>query len=678
MDEFRKKFIEEATDLINALESSVLSLESNTEDNELINEVFRIMHSLKGGGAMFGFLTISEFTHNLENIYDEIRNNKKSITKELLDITFNSVDHLRNLIKADADTNVSVKKKHKELLHKISGYIEDKVDSPSAAETGEIKNIESKGISSYYILFKPNKDIFDNGTNPLFLIDDVCELGNAISFVRTIEIPLLGAIEYSRCYVYWEIFLETDQDPSEISDIFMFVEDDCELKVQKIADKETVNDDNFIEFLSETNDGKLFEIDEVKAIVSDVSIPAQPQAAQNVNEKIKKFSKESEITSIRIATEKIDIYMNLVSELVTALAGLKLASDRIKDPDLIEITESIENITDQIRDNALSITLIPVENTVVRFRRLVRDLSSDFKKNIEFETIGTDTTIDKTLLQIITDPLMHIIRNSIDHGIETSEERVKKGKSPKGKIILRAYRSGSNVHMEVEDDGRGLDLEKIILKAKQKNFLSNDTPVSKAEAVKVIFQPGFTTADKVTDISGRGVGMDVLKRKMFDVRGDILVDTEKDIGTKITLKVPLTLSIVDGLLVNLSNKLYIIPLTSIARIRDIKYEYLKNSSRNIANIDGNQIPFYFLREELELEGEYAEEVKFIMVKYEGKFVGLVFDSIIGEYQAVLKPLGKLYRKHEIISGASILGSGKVALVLDTNKIIQKFSNASSF
>ncbi len=669
MDEFRKKFIEEATDLINALESAVLVLEGNSQNEELINEVFRIMHSLKGGGAMFGFVMISDFTHNLENIYDEIRNGKKKITKELLDITFNSVDHLRSLIKPDAETNSDTLQKQKSLIAEIVSYI-------GGVQKSVVENITNKETanSSYYILFKPHVDIFDNGTNPLFLIDDVFELGEVKRFIRTQDIPELGRFEYDKCYVYWEFILQTEEDISEITDVFMFVEDDCELEVVKLYDGELLSNDKFLTLLESLDNNSRFDVEEIKTIASDLSAKPQERDVQAVKNKINKFSKESEITSIRIATEKIDTYMNLVSELVTSLAGLKLLTEKIKDESLTQITENIENITEQIRDNALSITLIPIENTVIRFRRLIRDLSADFNKNIEFTTEGTETTIDKTLLQIITDPLMHIIRNSIDHGIESVEERIKNGKSAKGQIKLRAYHSGSNVHIEVEDDGKGLDINKIITKAKEKDLISKEAVLSKEDAVKLIFQPGFSTADHVTGVSGRGVGMDVLRRKMFDVRGDIFVDTEINKGTKITLKVPLTLSIVDGLLVTLSNKLYIIPLTSIARIKELKYEFLKNTKRNIAEIDGSQIPFYFLREELDIDGDYEDEVKFIMVKYQSNYVGLVFDAIIGEYQAVLKPLGKLYKKHEIISGASILGDGTVALVLDTNKLIQRFSD----
>lgn len=674
MDEFRKKFIEEATDLINALEGAVLVLEEDANNPELINEVFRIMHSLKGGGAMFGFTMISEFTHNLENIYDEIRSGKKKINKELLDITFISVDHLRNLIKSDAETNPAILSRQKELITKISVYIGEKqletINTPEQQKT-------KSNYATYYILFKPHSDIFDNGTNPLFLIDDVFELGDVKVYPRIQDIPVLGIFDYAKCYVYWEFILQTQEDESEISDIFMFVEDDCELEVEKISDGELINNERFMELVEKLDNDSRFDKEELKTLAKDLQSNSGESNDKTIAEKITKFSKESEITSIRIATEKIDTYMNLVSELVTALAGLKLLSKSLNDENLMQITESLESITEQIRDNALSITLIPVENTVIRFRRLVRDLSSEFNKNIEFTTHGTDTTIDKTLLQIITDPLMHIIRNSIDHGIETAEERIKSGKPTKGTITLKAFHAGSSVHIIVEDDGRGLNIDKIQAKAKEKGLIPQDLVLSKEEAVKMIFQPGFSTADKVTDVSGRGVGMDVLKRKMFDIRGDISVETELNKGTKITLKVPLTLSIVDGLLVTLGDKLFILPLTSIARIKDIEYQYLKDTKRNIVTIDDKQVPFYFLREELGIEGEYPEELKFIMIKYENSRVGLVFDKIVGEYQAVLKPLGKLYRKHEIISGASILGDGSVALVLDTNKLIQRFANEIS-
>ncbi len=679
MEDFRNKFKEEANDLINALENSVLRLESAPHDEDLINEVFRIMHSLKGGGAMFGFVKISEFTHNLENIYDEIRNGKKQTNIELVNATFESVDHLRNLLRDEIDA--SIEQKHIELSKRIEKLVTDNTENQSFDEYQDMILNGDNGAKAvpkagYYIYFKPNADIFDNGTNPLFLIDDIRALGNTKIFTHLEKIPTFGKFDFSVSYTYWEILLETKESVLEINDIFMFVEDECTLEIKKIGDWDLVSNEKYIEAITKKYSSDKFDYQELKSLAHTIFKPKETEKHQEkkVSEKIQKFAQESEITSIRIATEKIDQYMNLVSELVTAQAALKMYAMKTKETELLAISETIENVTEQIRDNALSISLIPVENTVTRFRRLVRDLSVGVKKDIEFITEGTDTRIDKTLLQIITDPLMHIIRNSIDHGIESPSERVKAGKPEQGKIILRAYYSGSNVHIDVEDDGKGVDIEKVQKKAIERGLIANDVHLTKEDALKIIFMPGFSTAERVTDISGRGVGMDVLKRKIADVRGDIEIKSEKGQGTRITLKLPLTLSIIDGLLVTIGPSLFVVPLTSVSRIKELKIKDITSKYQNILVMDGEQIPFYFLRDELQIGGEYPEEVKFIIVKYENTRVGIIFDTVIGEYQAVLKPLGKLYRKHDIITGASILGDGSVALVLDTNKIIKKFSS----
>lgn len=675
MEDFIKKFIEEATDLINALESSILSLENNTQDKELINEVFRIMHSLKGGGAMFGFSKISNFTHNMENIYDEVRSGNRPVTKQLLDVTLASVDHLRNLLSMKDDVSDEVEETNKKLSQEISGLLNS--EEKSAEKSINEAVIENKEVeipySTYYIQFKPNSDIFNNGSNPLFILEDLNEQGKCQIFPITKNIPHIGKYNYSECYTYWKIIIQTNVEREEINDTFIFVEDDAEIEIKKIANEKLLENEKFLQVLAKD---EYFNFVSIKKKADEILNPTaflKTKKNKQVSDKIKKFTKESEITSIRISTDKIDQYMNYVSELVTAHATLRLYAEKSKNTELDAIAESIGNITEQVRENALSISLIPIENTIIRFKRLVRDLSADFGKQIDFITEGTDTRIDKTLLQIITDPLMHIIRNSIDHGIEAQEKRVANGKPAKGTITLRAYHSGSNVNIEIEDDGAGINISKVEKKAIEKGLISVETKIDAKEAQRLIFMPGFSTTEVVSDISGRGVGMDVLKRKIADARGDIELDSIEGEGTKITLKLPLTLSIIDGLLVKISESFFIIPLSSIAKIKDVKSKYLLELNNNIAVIDGEQVPFFFLKKEFEIDGEYPEEIKFIMIKYEKSKVGFVIDSIEGEYQAVLKPLGKLYRKYDTVSGASILGDGTVALVLDTNKIIKKLT-----
>jgi len=677
MEDFAKKFLEEATDLINDLESAVLALESEPDDEEITNEVFRIMHSLKGGGAMFGFDLVSDFTHNMENIYDDVRSGKRQVSQKLFDITLESVDHLRSLLSKPDEKQT--KQKHQNLLERINEILDDQNSDtslkPEDNEADEKPNIGTfKDL--YYIYFKPDSTFFDFGNNPLFLLDDLGDLGDMYPLIRSENVPNLDDYDHTVSYCAWEVLLHTGSSEEDIKEVFLFAEDECELSIQQLSENFITTDADLTAIMKGSDAGNKLDFAVLKEQIEGLSEQPKDQEkekSKTLNEQITKFSKESEISSIRIATEKIDDYMNLVSELVTAQASMKLLIDETATTELQELSDNIENITYRIRDNALSISLIPIENTVIRFRRLVRDLSHTSGKDISFITEGTETRIDKTLLQIITDPLMHIIRNAIDHGIENPEERIEKGKPRSGKISLKAFHSGSSVHVVVEDDGKGIDPEFIRRKAVERGLISPDALISKKEAYELVFKPGFSTTDKVTDVSGRGVGMDVLNRKIADVRGDIQLDSEVNKGTKITLKLPMNLSIIGGLLVKVQESLFILPLSEISRIHELDKKLLDDSFNDIAVIDNRQVPFFFIRQGLELEGEEPDTVQVVEVKYQKNTVGLVFDEIIGEYQAVLKPLSKLYRKLDIMSAASILGDGSVALVLDPNRLVRKLS-----
>jgi len=375
----------------------------------------------------------------------------------------------------------------------------------------------------------------------------------------------------------------------------------------------------------------------------------------------------------QVSSDKIDQLMNLVSELVTTQASLSLYVEENQVYALNQLSENIENITRQLRDTAFSISLIPIETMLTRFHRLIRDLSSEFKKNIEFITEGAETELDKTLIQGLTDPLMHIIRNSVDHGIEPETERVEKGKTPQGMIYLKAFYSGANVVLKIQDDGRGIDIEKVRQKAIDKELISAEAKYSNKEILDLVFIAGFSTAQNITDVSGRGVGMDVVKRKIDEIRGTVDLESKENVGTTITIKLPLTLSIIDGLLVVIGDTKYVLPLSLVDKIYAHEHEQFIKAFNNIIVVDDEQIPFYYLRDEFEIPGEPLNVEQLVLVKYEEKRIGLVVDSVVGEYQAVLKPLGKLYKNHEIISGATILGDGNIALVLDTNKIINEFS-----
>jgi two-component system chemotaxis sensor kinase CheA len=673
MDNFRKKFIEEAIEHINDLESALLQLETEPENHELIERVFRSMHSLKGGGAMFGFEKISEFTHNLETVYDMVRTGQKHIDRDLLNITLSSVDHLKNLLNEENELVGVVKINHDQLLQQIDRLISKSNDPQIKYEQEE--EIAHTGISTYYILFTPQENIFDNGTNPLYLIDELVSLGKAFVIPHLQRIPTLEEYDPIKCYTFWEIFLATDQEINAISDVFIFVEDSCKLDIHRVSERNLLESEKFQNKLKENKEqGTDWGINSVQSFVSELEKQTQKKNKTVQKKNVYANSKDSNISSIRVSSEKLDQLMNLVSELVTTQARLSLFAENDSNAELIAIAENVQKLSRQLRDVAFSIVLIPVENMLTRFQRLVRDLSNELKKDVVLLAEGADTELDKTIIENLTDPIMHILRNSLDHGIEEASIRAKLGKPAQGTITLKAFYSGANVHIEIKDDGAGIDVEKIRRKAISKGLIAPDTILSKKEVLDLIFLPGFSTAANVTDVSGRGVGMDVVRRKIADIRGEVEVDSKVNEGTTITLKLPLTLSIIDGLLVRIDDTNYVIPLSAVEKIYAVEHSKLINTFNHLVVLDGVQIPFFYLREEFNID-EHSDEIdQVVVVKYEDQKVGFVVDAVIGEYQAVLKPLGKYYKRQEIISGATILGDGTVALVFDTNKAIKYFSN----
>ena len=567
MDNFQKKFLEEASDLINQLEQALLTLEQDMQNPELVDSIFRIMHSLKGGGGMFGFDNISSYTHKLENMYDLVRQKKLKVSREMLDITFESADHITSMLNDDGGKTAEIKR-NEEILNKRIDAILDGDNFSSTGADSEDSSSETSVLKTFYIKVKPYEHIQRNGTNPFFLIDELVGLGKTKVNIFYSNIPDFENFVLDDTYIWWEVILTTDKDEDAVKDVFIFVEDDCEITIQKLCDADVFVMEG-IEPLLDCRQDFPFDLDKIKTLAEAItalekakneSAAANAAKSNSGDEHIKKFTKESSISGIRVASEKIDILMNLVSELITTQAGLNLYAEKNKDAELTRITENLENISRQLRDTAFSITLIPIDYLVVRFRRLVRDLSREVGKEIEFEARGAETELDKTLIEGISEPLMHILRNSIDHGIETAKERQAAGKPAAGKIILQAYYSGSQVVIAVTDDGAGMDPKKIKRKAIEKGLIPSDAQLTDKEAIDLIFMPGFSTSETVTNISGRGVGMDVVKRKVSDIRGTVQVSSSLGEGTTITIKLPLTLSIIDGMLVRIADVDYIIPL----------------------------------------------------------------------------------------------------------------------
>jgi two-component system chemotaxis sensor kinase CheA len=663
MDHFKIKFINEAADLVSKLEESVLSLDGNKEDGSLTEEIFRIMHTFKGNSNMFGFDKIGEFTHHLETIYDLIRAKQIKVDSEIVDITLLSVDHIKNLLKDEKLEDSENIINHNSLLLRIRAAIgvHNTDNSDSLSVINDNKRID---IKTYHISFRPDKDILLKGNNPLYLVEDLLSIGEGRVVPDIRKIPSMKEMDVNSCFVSWEIFLATNEDENIIREIFLFAEDKCELIIKCISNTRNLLDDK--EFNQEVDRIELLE----KPFDIDLFLDGMKQnVTKNLDVKSNKQNKEG--NSIKVSSDKLDELMSLVSELVTTQARLSLFSEESQNSDLNVIAENIEKISRRLRDNTFNICLVPIGSMHTRFKRLVRDLASELNKEVDFIVEGSETELDKTIVESITDPLLHIIRNSMDHGIESPEERIKSGKSPKGKILLRAYYSGANVHIEIIDDGKGLDADIIKRKAIEKGLIQESDKLAKNEIYELIFLPGFSTAEKVTGISGRGVGMDVVRRNISDIRGDINVESIHGEGTKITIILPLTLSIIDGLLVRINQTHFIIPLMAVEKCYEVKHKVFVNNFKELLVLDGEQLPYMYLRDEFNITDNCPSIEQVVVVKYEDKKIGISVDSIVGEYQAVLKPLGKLYKRVQIISGATVLGDGSVALVMDTNQMIKQ-------
>jgi two-component system chemotaxis sensor kinase CheA len=660
-------FLAEANELIVDLERALLLLEKDFSDQSGISSIFRSMHTLKGAAGMFGFDSVNGLTHHLESIYQDIRDGKRGMTAAILTITFKTLDHLREVLQSGEDHTDHIR--HHELLAEIK-QLEASASNEFTAVNQKRAHQSPIGVT-YYIRLVPTPTVLQNGTNPLFLVDDLLALGKGTSLPYFKDLPNLDNLVPDICHVCFEVILFTDKSEEDVRGVFIFAENQCDITIQKIGEDDYVKKLTSMEHPwqhrsltgpvgFETICVNLGAID-----VKQIQTPSNP-----------KQNNSTKSSSIRVQTEQLDDLMNLVSELVTTQAQLTTFSGKDSSTELSAISENIEKITRRLRDNAFTMSLVPMETLVVRFQRLVSDLSKDLNKDIQFKADGMDTKIDKSIIEKLTDPLLHLLRNCIDHGIESPEIRADKGKSPGGCLQLKSYYSGANVIIEITDDGAGINLNLIREKAISKGLIENQVNLSDKELIDLIFIPGFSTASKITGVSGRGVGMDVVKRNISDIRGEIEVTSQVNKGTTFTIKLPLTLSIVDGLLVKVGDTSFLLPLTAVTKCYEVETANLESAFNHWITLEGERTPFLFLRSNFMITEKKPRLSQIIKVPYQESYVGIAVDKIEGEYQAVLKPLGQLYHGQDEFSGATILGDGSVALVFDPGKLIKNLNEAN--
>lgn len=691
MDQYAETFREETLELLSELEGALLELEQQPDDADVIGRVFRALHTVKGSAGMIGFDAISEFTHEVETVFELVRSGGLEVSGELVNLTLAARDMIKGLMDADFGGEAIDPEAADQLVAALRRLIpaQDDFSVNGVVESDVVQESEIEE-TTYHIRFRPPANIFCRGIQPLGLLQELTRLGSCRITAQTDAVPALDELDPELCYLYWDIILTTEHAEDAIRDVFIFVEDDCELKIFAIntdlldsGGGELRLGDILIQHGDLTHEDldrvmqaqtkpKLGESLVQAGVVSGSQLDVALEVQAEVKRQQQKRQAADDASSIRVRSEKLDSLVDLVGELVTVQARLSQTTAGQDDPILSEIAEEVERLTWDMRDHILNIRMLPIGTTFSRFQRLVRDLSRELGKEANLVTAGAETELDKTVIERLGDPMVHLIRNSIDHGLESPEVRRSAGKSPKGTISLSATHSGANVIIEVRDDGGGINREAVRERARTQGLLTSEMETSDSELINLIFNPGFSTVGEVSSVSGRGVGMDVVKQAIDSLRGSIKVSSQEGEGTTFTIKLPLTLAIIDGLLVQVADEKFVLPLSAVEECIELSREDIaRNNNKNLIQVRGEIVPYLRLRERFDLNGEQPDLEQVVIAEAQGQRVGFAVDHVIGEHQTVIKALGQMYKEVRGLSGATILGDGTVALILDLPPLVQE-------
>lgn len=668
-------FRDETIEQLSQLEDALLELELNPDDQDRIALVFRIVHTIKGSGGMAGFNEMVRFTHDLETVFDQVRNGQLAISKDLLSLTLAAKDHFHILLSAGPEPDEQVIAASDAILVRLNKFLQT-----SATEEGSVIDATNPSPSGgpaqqelYWIRYQPDSATLLSGTNPLGLLGELAELGEMNERYHDEKIPCLDVMEACKVYGWWDILLNSAKGRGAIDDVFMFVMNEQGIDVRQIGsgNLRVADQMQILEVFDKTDQ------DTPEAILLALAT-AHSQLQTKITQKRKaspakaKVDDNNAASSLRVDSGRLDHLVDMVGELVILQSRLCMAVDGMDKDTLTRISEDMERLSEEMRHNALSLRMLPIGTSFGTLRRLVRDLAANLGKDVELITEGAETELDKTVIDRLKDPLMHILRNSIDHGIESIAARQAAGKPAQGVITLSATHAGGDVLIKVIDDGKGIDLERIRSKAVEKALISADADLSHKELTSLLFEPGFSTAEKISDVSGRGVGMDVVKKSIVALRGHVEIDSQLGQGTVITIRLPLTLAIIDGLQVQIGRESFIIPLASVDACQE---RTVIGEVQDVDNIErmGRLIPCISLRKKLGVPGEQPDYERVVIASVEGMEVGMAVDKVIGRQQAVIKSLSQVYRNLNWISGTTINGEGGVSLILDVPQLVRSAS-----
>ena len=706
----RKTFIAESQELLTEMESSLLELERDPVDQNAINSLFRAAHTIKGSSGVLGIGTVERFTHFVENLLEKMRTGNIKASSENIELLLQCRDHIACLISMAAEEVEGLSgdalNTDSELSARLNSYLGAEAKERSCHSAGpahEEETAEKSASDAWHISIRFGRDLLRGGIDPISFISYLGKLGEITSITTLFySMPEAAEMDPEDCYLGFEIDIKTDFDKKALYEVFEFVREDSVIHILPPCSKIA----SYVELINNLPEESVLlgeilvkggaltraELDSALALQEESALTAdRPRIGEIlINEgatypelidaALEKQNKNKvvaakEAATVRIDASKLDALMNLVGELVISGASIDQHAQRIGDNALQESASIMLRLVEEIRDSAMRVRMVPIGETFNRFRRVVRDISRELGKEIDLVITGAETELDKNVIEKISDPLMHLVRNAADHGIENPSARSGKGKKASGTIRLNAGHDAGSIVIEVKDDGKGLDRERIAEKAASLGMINPGQQLTDSEVFKLIFEPGFSTAGEVTKFSGRGVGMDVVRKNIEALRGTIDIESRPGEGTAVMVRLPLTMAIIDGFMVGIGSSPYIIPLDMVVECVELsEADRLAAGKRNYINLRGEVLPFIMLRDYFNETGSESKYQNIVIVQYAGHKIGLVVDELFGEMQTVIKSLGKVYKEVKGISGATILGNGRVALILDVPRLIQSIES----
>jgi two-component system chemotaxis sensor kinase CheA len=687
IDQVTVTFIAESRELLEQMETALLAVARDGQD--AVNAIFRAAHTIKGSAGMFGLDPVVEFTHVAESVLDKVRDGDVDVSDELVALLLACRDHIGALVDAvesgTLDGNDVLAAAGAPLVAALQAYL----DGPAAPHLTSAPDTTTTEAADghWHISLRFGRDVLRNGMDPLSFIRYLGQLGT-ITGIATLadDLPDADTFDPESCYLGFEIGFASSADKATIDGVFDFVREDCQIRIlppeNRIAeylawlDELPAQRERLGQMLVRCGSVTAHELELALAAQAMAAAPVQPigeilvgqgavrapvvEAALAKQRQAPEGRPQQESRSVRVDADKLDRLINLVGELIIAGASANLVARRAQNADLLECTSTLSSLVEEVRDSALQLRMVKIGATFNRFQRVVHDVARELGKDIRLDVSGEDTELDKTVVEKIGDPLTHLVRNAMDHGIEPADVRAARGKPAQGTVALNAYHDSGSIVIEVSDDGGGLKRERILAKAVERGLVEPGRALSDKEIFNLIFEPGFSTAEQVTNLSGRGVGMDVVKRNILALRGSVDIASTEGAGTTVTVRLPLTLAIINGFQVGVGKSVFVIPMEMVEEC----IEFRELPGCDWVDLRGQPLPFVRLRERFGVAGTAARRQSIVVVRYGGRKAGLVVDSLLGEFQTVIKPLGKVFAGARFLSGSSILGNGEVALILD--------------